>query len=72
MSDKEKLTCQTAEDAAKSAGGTSVMTVEFEASDTIGVAFRYGDRNFAQRFGTNTPAEDVFDWVSSVYKRANA
>ena len=68
----DKLTTEKAEAAARSAGAASGNTVYFDASETIGVAIRCGDRNFAKRFETTDSAEDVFDWVSSVFEREAA
>jgi len=69
----DKLTTEKAEAAARFAGAGCVVTVDFEASKTIGVAITvqtgYGGRNFAKRFSQEKTPEDVFDWVSDVFER---
>jgi hypothetical protein len=73
----DKLTTEKAEAAARSAGAVEVLTVEFDASSTIGVAITvpsggFSTRNYAERFGQDKAPEDVFDWVSSVFERVFA
>lgn len=69
----DKLTTEKAEAAARSAGAAEVLTVEFDASSTIGVAITvqigFSSRNFAKRFSQDKAPEDVFDWVSDVFER---